>query len=373
MHSNRFLLCVLGLLLSAGVRTDSVIAQSQRKQPVLPKDTLPKQLPLEHVPSGLNATRSIPADNRLTAARVVLGRSLFFDPVLSANNTVACASCHQPQHGFAAPDARAIGIHGQVGLRNAPSLLNRAYGTRFFWDGRAGSLEEQALKPIANPKELGSSVAAVIKRLRGNASYVKQFRQAFAADGAETVNEKNLAKALASFERTLLLGDSPIDRFRASDASALSDAERQGLWLYESRGRCWRCHSGHNFTDGSFRNTGVSWGKTPVDLGRFAVTGREADVGMFKTPTLRGVALTEPYMHDGSVKTLRDVVHFYNRGGVKNPNLDPIIQPLGLSDADVDHLVAFLKALSRTSDPKSVLPDATRGRKQPRILRASPF
>ena len=150
MHFNRFLLCVLALLLSAGVRTDSVIAQSQRKQPVLPKDTLPKQLPLEHVPSGLNATRSIPADNRLTAARVVLGRSLFFDPVLSANNTVACASCHQPQHGFAAPDARAIGIHGQVGLRNAPSLLNRAYGTRFFWDGRAGSLEEQALKDLRN-------------------------------------------------------------------------------------------------------------------------------------------------------------------------------------------------------------------------------
>jgi len=361
MHSNRLLLCVLGLLLSAGVRPGGVIAQSQRKQPVLPKDTLRKQLSLEHVPVGLNAERSIPADSHLTAARVALGRSLFFDPVLSENNTVACASCHQPRHGFAAPDARAIGIHGQVGLRNAPSLLNRAYGTRFFWDGRAGSLEEQALKPMANPKELGSSVAAVLKRLRGDASYVEQFRQAFAAGGAKAVNEENLGKALASFQRTLLLGDSPIDRFRANDASALSDAERQGLWLYESRGRCWRCHSGHNFTDESFHNTGVRWDKRPVDLGRFAVSGREADVGKFKTPTLRGVTLTAPYMHDGSVKTLRDVVQFYNRGGVKNPNLDPILQPLGLSDSDVDHLVAFLKALSRTSDPMSVLPGVTGG------------
>ncbi len=359
MYSSRFLFCLLGLLLSAGVPTGGVIAQSQRTQPVLPKDTLRPQLSLDHLPAGLNARPAIPADSPLTAERVALGRSLFFDPVLSENNTVACASCHQPRHGFAAPDAGAIGIRGQVGQRNAPSLLNRAYGTRFFWDGRAGSLEEQALKPIANRKELGSSVAAVIKKLRGSAEYVEKFQQAFAEGGVKVVNEKNLGKALASFERTLLLGDSPIDQFRASNASALSDAERQGLWLYESRGRCWRCHSGHNFSDESFHNTGVSWGKRPADLGRFDVSGQEEDVGKFKTPTLRGVSLTAPYMHDGSVKTLRDVVQFYNRGGVKNPNLDPIIQPLDLSDADVDHLVAFLEALSRTSDPMSVLLDVT--------------
>jgi cytochrome c peroxidase len=357
----RFLLCLAGLLLSVGVQPDGAIAQSQRKQPALPKDTLPTELSLDHLPAGLNARPAIPADSPLTAERVALGRSLFFDPMLSENNTVACASCHQPRHGFAAPDAGAIGIHGQVGLRNAPSLLNRAYGTRFFWDGRAGSLEEQALKPIANPKELGSSVATVLKKLKGNAAYVKQFQQAFATGGAEAVSEKNLGKALASFQRTLLLADSPIDQFRAGNVSALSAAERQGLWLYESRGRCWRCHSGHNFTDESFHNTGVRWGKRPIDVGRFDITGREADVGKFKTPTLRGVMLTAPYMHDGSVKTLRDVVQFYNRGGVKNPNLDPIIQPLDLSDADVDHLVAFLEALSRTSDPLSVLSDVMSG------------
>ena len=363
MQINRFLLCAMGLLLSAGIRPDSAIAQP--KQPVLPKDTLRKQLSLEHVPGGLSAERSIPADSPLTAARVALGRSLFFDPILSEDNSVACASCHHPRHGMAAPEALAIGIHGRLGPRNAPSLLNRVYGTQFFWDGRAVSLEEQALKPIANPKELGSSVAAAIKRLSDNASYVEQFQQAFATDAAEAVNEKNLAKALASFQRALLLGDSPIDQFQAGNASALSDAERQGLWLYESRGQCWRCHSGNNFTEDSFRNTGVGWGKLPADPGRFKITGQEADLGKFKTPTLRGVMLTAPYMHDGSVKTLRDVVQFYNRGGVKNPNLDPIIQPLNLSVTDVDHLVAFLKALSRTSDPKSVLPDVTTEREPP--------
>jgi cytochrome c peroxidase len=366
MQSNRFSLCLLGALLLVSVTPDGAIAQSKPRQPPLPKDTLPKPLSVEHIPAGLKTKRPIPANSPLTAARVALGRSLFFDPILSKNRTVACASCHQPQHGFAASDARAIGIGGQIGPRNTPSLLNLAYGKRFFWDGRVGSLEEQALKPIASPREMGSSVEAVIKAIRGNATYVKQFRQAFADDGKEAVSQENLAKALASFERTLLLGDSPIDRFRASDATALTDAERQGLWLFESRGRCWRCHGGHDFTDGSFRNTGIGWGKAPIDLGRFTVTAREADVGKFKTPTLRGTALTVPYMHDGSLKTLRDVVQFYNKGGVKNPNLDPIMQPLGLSESDVDHLVAFLKALSQTSDPKSILPNATRRAKQPK-------
>ena len=365
MDSRCFLFFLTGLLLSVVLQPGGAVAQSQRTEPVLPKDMLPAELSLVHLPAGLNARPRIPEDSPLTTERVALGRSLFFDPILSENNMVACASCHQPRHGFASPDAGAIGIRGQVGTRNAPSLLNRAYGTRFFWDGRASSLEEQALKPIANPKELGSSVASVLKRLGGNAAYVKQFQQAFATDGAQAISEKNLGKALASFQRTLLLGDSPIDQFRASNASALNAAERQGLWLYESRGRCWRCHSGHNFTDESFHNTGVRWKKRPVDLGRFDVTGQEVDVGKFKTPTLRGVSLTAPYMHDGSAKTLRDVVQFYNRGGVKNPNLDPIIQPLGLSDADVDHLVAFLEALSRTSDPMSVLPDVKSGETPP--------
>ena len=365
MYSRLLLLCLLGLLLSVGVPLRGLNAQPPRPQPLLPKDTLRTSLSLDHLPAGLTARPAIPEDSPLTAERVALGRSLFFDPVLSENNTVACASCHQPRHGFASPDAGAIGIRGQVGPRNAPSLLNRAYGSHFFWDGRAGSLEEQALKPIANRKELGSTVAAVIKRLRGSDEYVMRFQQVFGEEGVKVVNEKNLARALASFQRTLLLGDSPVDQFRASNASALSDAERQGLWLYESRGRCWRCHRGHNFSDESFHNTGVSWGTEPADLGRFDVSGQEEDIGKFKTPTLRGVSLTAPYMHDGSLKTLRDVVQFYNRGGVKNPKLDPIIHPLGLSDADVDHLVAFLEALSRTSDPMSVLSDTTREENPP--------
>ena len=179
-------------------------------------------------------------------------------------------------------------------------------------------------------------------RLQENKQYVAQFQAAF-SDG---VTSANLARALASFERVLLTGSTRIDRFRAGEVQALNENERHGLWLYESRGRCWRCHSGPNFTDEDFHNTGVSWGKTPADTGRHEVTGHEADRGRFKTPSLRGLTATAPYMHDGSMATLTDVVEFYSRGGVNNPNLDPALAPLGLSKADARDLVAFLKALS---------------------------
>jgi cytochrome c peroxidase len=160
-----------------------------------------------------------------------------------------------------------------------------------------------------------------------------------------------LAKALASFERTLLLGDSGVDRFRAADFSALTDDQRQGLWVFESKGRCWRCHSGANFADGEFHNTGVGFGRPDADHGRFEVTRLEADRGKFKTPTLRGAARTAPFMHDGSLATLRDVVAFYNDGGRPNPNLDPVIQPLGLSDREMGFLASFLEALSTSGSP----------------------
>jgi cytochrome c peroxidase len=221
-------------------------------------------------------------------------------------------------------------------------LLNRAYGTSFFWDGRESTLEGQALRPIEDPAEMGSTLAAVLGRLRADSTYKVQFEAAF-SDG---VTAANLGRALASFERVLLRGDSAVDRFRRQgNTQALTQSERHGLWLYESKGRCWRCHSGANFTDETYHNTGVSWGKVPADLGRYAVTKKEADRGRFKTPTLRGVALTEPYMHDGSLATLEDVVEFYNRGGGANPNLDSALAPLNLSKDEVRDLVAFLKAL----------------------------
>ena len=307
--------------------------------PPVPADTLPKELSCDKVPLGL-PPRPASKDNPVTQARVALGRKLFFDPILSADKTVACASCHRPDHGFASPDARPRGVGGRTGSRRAPSLFNRAYGTAFFWDGRAGTLEEQALKPIEDPDEMASSVPEAVRRLTADPGYRDQFAAAF-DDG---VTAANLAKALASFERVLLRGDSPVDRFRQKgERSALTAAELHGLWLYESKGMCWQCHSGKNFTDETFHNTGVTWGG--ADLGRFRVTKADADRGKYKTPSLRGVKLTAPYMHDGSLKTLDEVVEFYNKGGGPNPHLDALMKPLNLSKEELADLVAFLKCL----------------------------
>ncbi len=311
------------------------------RPPPLPKDTLPVELPLDAIPSGLARNRVAPVDNELLPERVRLGRKLFFDPLLSADGTVACASCHDPQHGFASAEPRAVGIHGKVGTRNAPSLLNRAYGSSFFWDGRTATLEAQALEPIVNPVELGSQVQNVVTKLAADAEY----RRAFAAAYEGGVTAENLGRALAAFERVLLSGDSLVDRFQAGDAAALSESQRRGLWVYEGRGRCWRCHHGPNYTDEAFHNTGVAALQSHPDPGRFAVTQDEADRGKFKTPSLRGVSRSSPYMHDGSLATLRDVVEFYNRGGGKNPRLDPLMRPLELTPQEVDSLIEFLKAL----------------------------
>jgi cytochrome c peroxidase len=307
-----------------------------------PKDTLPRAFSLKDIPLGLDANRPVPNDNPLTEAKVRLGRRLFFDPILSADGTVSCASCHDPAHGLAGKVRLAIGIKGQSMPRNAPSLWNRAYGTAFFWDGRESSLESQALRPIESSTEMGGNVEGVVERLRAHKEYPALFEAAF-ADG---MTASNLAKSLASFERVLLSGNSRVDRFRAGQVQSLSDSERHGLWLYESRGGCWRCHSGPNFTDEGFHNTGVGWNQSPIDLGRFTITKKETDRGRFKTPSLRNIGLTAPYMHDGSLATLEDVVDFYNRGGNKNPCLDEAIVPLDLNTQDKKDLVAFLKALS---------------------------
>ena len=319
----------------------AVLATVGDRPSPLQEDTLPAKLDLEAVPVGLGK-RETSGDNPLTEGRVRLGRKLFFDPILSADGSVACATCHQPEHGFAGGGARPRGINGQQTGRKAPTVLNRAFGSAFFWDGREKSLEEQALRPIEDPSEMGSKLDDVLKRLRVDKDYPALFDKAF-DDG---LSAANLGRSLASFERVLLRGDSPVDRFRAKgDRAALTAIERHGLWLYESKGHCWKCHSGANFTDELFHNTGVRWGREPLDLGRFNHTRRDEDRGKFKTPTLRGVTLTAPYMHDGSLATLEDVVEFYNRGGGANQNLDPAIEPLKLSKEEVSSLVAFLKAL----------------------------
>src|SRR5438105_2534214 len=201
------------------------IAMLQAAQPPqIPGDTLPAKLSLAAIPLGLDSNRPVPKDNPLTEAKVKLGRKLFFDPILSADGTVACASCHQPAHGFAGPSRLGVGLGGKEGKRNAPSLLNRAYGSAFFWDGREASLEAQALQPIASPLEMGASAADAVERLKLHKEYPAQFQAAF-PDG---VTSANLAKALASFERVLLTGDTRVDRFRSGDVQALNDSERHG-------------------------------------------------------------------------------------------------------------------------------------------------
>ena len=315
--------------------------------PPLPKDTLPSDLDLSTIPRGLAERPKAPADNPLTKEKVALGRRLFFEPRLSKDGTVACATCHDPAHGFASGSPRAVGIRGQVGRRNAPSLQNRAFGRVQFWDGRVSTLEEQALKPIEDPLEMDHSVAAAVAFLKKDESYSTQFAKAF-PDG---VSPANIGKAIAAFERTLLHGDSVYDAFIANDVAQMSPAAKYGLWLFESKSQCWRCHNGTNFSDEQFHNTGISWGKEPLDLGRYEITKKAGDEGKFKTPTLRGLVHTAPYMHDGSMATLEEVVRYYNKGGNPNPQLDPALRPLELGEEEVQALVAFLKALSEPAKP----------------------
>lgn len=313
--------------------------------PSVPRDTLPEKLELEKIPLGLESVRPLPADNPLTEGKVQLGRKLFFDPILSVDRSLACASCHDPAHGFASAQAQPVGVGGKVGKRKAPSILNRAYAGSLFWDGREPTLEAQALRPIDNPVEMGAEVEQIVKRLREEPEYRKRFEQVF-QDG---VSAANLARSLAAFERTLLSGNSRADQFKYGKVAALNERERHGLWLFESRAGCWRCHSGRNFSDEKYHNTGVSWGKG--DLGRFEVTQQPTDRGRFKTPSLRGVAEHPPFMHDGSLATLQEVVEFYNRGGIRNSNLDAELQPLSLDKEEILALVEYLKALSGTPSP----------------------
>jgi cytochrome c peroxidase len=294
-------------------------------------------------PRGLDPYLPIPKDNPQTAAKIALGRRLFFDRQLSADGSISCATCHDPQKAFADNRPVATGIRQRRGTRNAPSLVNRGYGAAFFWDGRATSLEAQVLQPIENPDELGSSIAGAVTRLRRDRTYVDQFRQVFGRPMAAP----DLARALASYVRTIQSGDAPFDRFADGVADALSDTERLGLRVFRGRGLCTTCHLGPTFTDERFHNTGVAWtGTIYTDEGRAAVTRLPRDRGAFKTPSLRDVARTAPYMHNGSLATLEDVVAFYNAGGRANPDLDPELFPLRLTPAQQSALVAFLRTLN---------------------------
>ena len=277
---------------------------------------------------GLTASTSMAKDQD----KVELGKRLFFDTRLSEDGWISCASCHDPEHGFSDPRRVSIGMLGQRGKRHSPTLLGRGFGHSQFWDGRAASLEEQVLQPILNPEEMGmTTMETVLQRLHQDRAY-------------RGLTQETLADALAGFVRTIRSKDSHFDLFLSGWPVMMSDLELQGLRLFQNKAQCYLCHSGKQFTDESFHNTGIAWREGALqDEGRAAVTGKRYHRGAFKTPTLRDIALRGPYMHDGSLLTLEDVIDFYDRGGNKNPYLDENIVPLHLSPAEKKALLAFLR------------------------------
>jgi cytochrome c peroxidase len=284
-----------------------------------------------------------PRDNPYSAGKAELGRYLYFDKRLSADDTVSCASCHSPQFGFTDGAPVSTGIRGQRGGRSAPTVINRVYSLAQFWDGRAGTLEDQAKGPIANPIEMGSTHDAVVAKLESIKGYRPLFAKAF---GDEEITIDRMAQAIACFERTVLSGNAPYDRYKAGNKNAMSTPQVRGMKVFYDKAQCDRCHEGSNFTLNAFANIGVGIDKPEPDVGRFVVTKDPRDWGVFKTPTLREIEHTAPYMHDGSLKTLDDVVEYYNKGGTPNKNLDANIKQLHLSNQDKSDLVSFLKALS---------------------------
>lgn len=289
------------------------------------------------IPVGLKPLK-IPADNPLTEAKIELGRQLYFDPRLSGNNKVSCSSCHDPKFGWADPKDRSVGVPGERLGRHSPTIINAGYQRFQFWDGRAGSLEEQALGPIQSPVEMNMDLAVLTKKLNAIPGYRSQFNEVFGTD----VTAENIGKAIASFERTVLSGNSPYDRYKAGDENALSAGALRGRKLFFGKANCSACHAGANFTDNGFHNIGVSIDLDEPDLGREAISKLSGDRGSFKTPTLRDIARTSPYMHDGSLATLEEVVEHYNKGGIDNPQLDEEIYTLNLTDQEKKDLVLFL-------------------------------
>nr|WP_086425958.1 cytochrome c peroxidase [Nitrospira cf. moscoviensis SBR1015] len=286
----------------------------------------------------------VPADNPLTKEKIELGRAIFFDKRMSKDNTIACASCHMAKKGFADGMPVSTGIKGLKGGRSAPVSFNRVYSKAQFWDGRAATLEDQSIGPFANPIEHGfanhDEMVAKMKKMPG---YRKLFQEVFGGE----ITIQDVGRAVASFQRTVLSGNSAVDKYDiGGDQNALSDSAKRGLELFRGKARCTRCHSGFNFTDEKFHNLGIGWDDNKVDLGRYMETKNPEDIGAFKTPTLREIARTAPYMHDGRFKTLEEVVKFYNQGGVKNPHQDNTIIPLEMTDDEQQDLVAMLKSLN---------------------------
>lgn len=297
---------------------------------------------LADIPAGFPPL-PVPADNPLSAQKIALGRRLFYDTILSLDNSIACANCHQQQHAFADVTPTSIGVRREIGVRNSPTIANAGYAQILFFDGRAHSLDEQILGALTNPAEMYATEEMITARLQSHEAYPALFRSAFGETAKPTA--KTAVQAIASFVRTILSGNSPYDRFTRGDSAALTTAQRRGMSLFFSdRTHCSTCHSGFNFSDEKFHSTGLY--SHYYDVGRFNITRLEKDRGTFRTPTLRNIALTAPYMHDGETFTLEQVMHHYNTGGKPFINKDPLIVPLNLTDAEIADVIAFLRSLT---------------------------
>jgi cytochrome c peroxidase len=361
----------------------NAVPETNAPPPIPKPGPLAQPRSLQQVGLPLDQTRAtIPPDNPQTPEKIALGQKLFFDGRLSADGTVACATCHDPARAFTDGRPVSIGFHGRAGQRNSPTVLNALYNKTQFWDGRVKTLEEQAELPIINPVEMGqTNMDAAVASIQA----IKEYRDAFEKVFGRPPNGPDIQRAIASYERTLFSFNSPFDRFIAGDANAIDDSAKHGWKLFNTQARCNKCHALTDnqpnlvsFTDNDFHNIGIgiirhhvvplarqaeklvnSGNSAAIDraaiqtdmsvLGRFLVTKKEPDIASFKTPNLRNLLLTAPYFHDGSQETLWDAMDHYNKGdGVQNPFLDQDIQPLALSEDDINDLVAFLASL--TSD-----------------------
>lgn len=344
-------LLVAGLVMWYAKEASRLPAATEKVMPATPPAKPIGKVIEARVPLGLPPL-PVPADNPLTQETVALGRRLYYDTALSIDDTVSCATCHHPDFGFSDGKQVSTGVHGKTGTRNSPTVFNAAYFQDQFWDGRAPSLEKQAEGPVANPVEMAHTLAGVEEKLAADASYVAEFGKAF---GAGPITYEKVAKAIATFERTVLSGNSPFDRYHfGGQKNALSASARRGLEIFRDakKGNCVVCHSiGEKdalFSDNKYHNIGVGVrNEQPTDAGRFAVTKNPADRGAFKTPGLRNIALTAPYMHDGSLKTLKDVIDFYIGGGNSNATLDKEIHALDfLTGQERKDLEEFMKSLT---------------------------
>lgn len=356
MILSRWHLFLSALLFHSLVPTESFAQKAQSDQVAWEAANPIKPLPAN--PLGIGTEKNpLPQLSELkdppTPERVRLGRWLFFDTRLSADNTISCATCHRPENGFSEPTPVSTGIDGQKGGRKAPSFLNQAFNKlpHFFWDGRAASLEEQAGGPMINPIEMGNkNHEVVIARLKGIGSYAKYFKESF---GTNEITIERVTKAIADYERTRMSGNSAWDRWRAGDKDAVSNDVKKGHLLFFGNAFCNNCHLGPNFTDEKFHNLGVGWDAEKevfADEGRYAVTKVDSDKGAFKTPSLRDVSKRAPYMHDGSIATLTEVVKLYGKNGIPNPHLDRKIdrrfaEQLDLSEKQIMQLVKFMESL----------------------------